>query len=228
LFELFVVAGRPVYHTPQGAAVLSDKQLLESELLVVRCQRGNRSALEDIVKLWEQPLFYYLRRLAASEADAWELLQDTWLKVIRSIGSLRDGRALPSFLYTTAHNTAISHLRRLGIRDDVCDVENLHDDSAADEVAILDNAEQVHHALDQLPLFQREVLTLFFLQDLSLDQMARLLGVPLGTVKSRLHYAKIAIRQILSRGEQSAIASFEKLNQQSFRKVLAKGIESVQ
>ena len=63
--------------------MLSDKQLLESELLVVRCQRGDRSALEDIAKLWEQPLFYYLRRLTASEADAWELLQDTWLKVIR-------------------------------------------------------------------------------------------------------------------------------------------------
>jgi RNA polymerase sigma-70 factor (ECF subfamily) len=205
--------------------VLSDKQLVESDLLVVRWQRGDRSAFEGIVKLWEQPLFYYLRRLAASEADAWELLQDTWLKVLRSLDSLRDGRALPAFLYTTAHHTAISHLRRLNRTEDARDVESVPDDSAADDVAILDNAEHVHHALDQLPLFQREVLTLFFLQDLSLEQMAQLLAVPLGTVKSRLHYAKIAMRQILSRGNPSAIVGFKKLNQQSIRKVLAKGNE---
>ena len=207
--------------------MLSDKQLLESELLVVRCQRGDRSALEDIAKLWEQPLFYYLRRLTASEADAWELLQDTWLKVIRSIGSLRDGRALPSFLYTIARNTAISHARRSDFIDDASDVESMHDDSATEEIAMLDDAEQVHHALDQLPLLQREVLTLFFLQDLSLEQMAKLLDVPLGTVKSRLHYAKLAIRRILSRGNQSDIAGFE-LKKQAIRKVHAKGNDNAQ
>lgn len=56
-----------------------DKQMLESALLAVRWQRGDRSAFEGIVDLWQQPLFYYLRRLASSEADAWELLQETWL-----------------------------------------------------------------------------------------------------------------------------------------------------
>jgi RNA polymerase sigma factor (sigma-70 family) len=203
--------------------VLSDKQLLESELLVVCWQRGDRAAFEKIVKLWEEPLFYYLRRLSESEADAFELLQDTWLKVIRSLDSLRDGRALPAFLYTTARNTAISHLRRLDLKSDAGDVDSIPDDSTADEVAILDNAEHVHHALDQLPVVQREVLTLFFLQDLSLEQMAELLSIPLGTVKSRLHYAKLAIRRALLRDEQSAIVGFEKLNKQAIRNVLAKG-----
>jgi RNA polymerase sigma factor (sigma-70 family) len=206
--------------------VLSDEQLLKSGLLVVRWQKGDESAFEEIVELWEQPLFYYLRRLAASEADAWELLQETWLKVIRSIGSMRDGRALPAFLYKTARNTAISHLRRAAVKEDASDAENLPDDSATDDVAIFDNAEQVHHALDQLPLLQREVLTLFFLQDLSLEHMASLLDVPLGTVKSRLHYAKIAIRRILARGDHSISSRFEQLNKQTIRNVLAKGNEN--
>jgi RNA polymerase sigma-70 factor (ECF subfamily) len=89
-----------------------DKRLLESALLVVRWQRGDRSAFEGIVQRWERSLFYYLRRLSPSEADAWELLQETWLKVFRSLGSLRDPRALPAFLYRTARNAAISRLRR--------------------------------------------------------------------------------------------------------------------
>jgi RNA polymerase sigma-70 factor (ECF subfamily) len=88
-----------------------DKQMLESALLVTRWQRGDRTAFEGLVKLWEQPLFYYLRRLANSEADAWELLQETWLKILRSLKTLRDPMALPSFLYTTARNTAINRLR---------------------------------------------------------------------------------------------------------------------
>jgi RNA polymerase sigma factor (sigma-70 family) len=119
-------------------------------------------------------------------------------------------------------------LRRLDLKSDVGDVDSIPDDSATDEVAILDNAEHVHHALDQLPVVQREVLTLFFLQDLSLEQMAELLRVPLGTVKSRLHYAKIAIRQALLREDQSAIVGYEKLNKQAIRNVLAKGSTNAQ
>lgn len=180
-----------------------DKQMLESALLAVRWQRGDRMAFDGIVKLWEQPLFYYLRRLTSSEADAWELLQETWLKTMRALDSIRDPHTLPSFLYTTARNTAMSRLRRRG-----CDIvegapDLLPDDTTTDEIAAIDNAEQVHHALDQLPLPQREVLTLYFLHDLSLEEMANLIDVPLGTVKSRLHYAKKAIRNILAQGDNN-------------------------
>jgi RNA polymerase sigma factor (sigma-70 family) len=179
----------------------SDKQLLQCELLVVRCQRGDRSAFSSIVEMWERPLFYYVRRLAPSEADTWDILQDTWLKVFRSVGSLRDARTLPAFLYRTARNTAISRLRLREHQEALNSSSEDCIDSHADEFAAFDNAEQVHHALDRLPVAQREALTLYFLQDLSLDEMAAVLGVPLGTVKSRLHYAKRAIRNILTQGD---------------------------
>ena len=181
--------------------MLSDRQLLEAALLVVRYQRGDRGAFEGIVQLWEPSLFYYLRRLAPSEADAWELLQETWLKLFRSLGSLRDPQALPSFLYATARNTAISRLRKRELQDSEIFADEVHDESAGDDVSTFDNAEEVHHALDQLPLLQREALTLYFLEDLSLDEMAATLDVPLGTIKSRLHYAKLAMRRSLTQGK---------------------------
>jgi RNA polymerase sigma-70 factor (ECF subfamily) len=182
----------------------NEKRSLESALLVVRWQRGDRSAFEGIVKLWEQSLFYYLRRLAPSEADAWELLQETWLKVCRSLRSLRDPRALPAFLYRTARNTAISRLRRPEFLQLDSDAAQICDERQTEVVADFHDAEQVHHALEQLPLLQREALTLFFLRELSLDETAALLGIPTGTVKSRLHYAKVAIRRILSQGDDHA------------------------
>src|SRR5262249_21078140 len=137
-------------------------------------------------------------RLASSEPDTWDLLQETWLKAFRSIRTIRDPRTLPAFLYSTARHAAIDRLRLKGGAAD----EPLGDQTALPEengqIMAFDNAEQVHHALDQLPLPHREVLTLYFLQDLSIEEIAQVLDVPAGTVKSRLHYAKQAIRQFIS------------------------------
>ena len=165
---------------------------------MTQCQRGDGSAFAGIVRLWEKQLFYYLRRLAPSEADTWDLLQETWLRVFRSIPSIRDPRTLPAFLYRTARNVAVSRLR---IRID--EAQPPPNDAGANDYAFVafDDAEQVHHALDRLPLPQREAVTLYFLEDLSIDEIARVLDVPVGTVKSRLHYAKQAIRKLITNGD---------------------------
>jgi RNA polymerase sigma-70 factor (ECF subfamily) len=126
------------------------------------------------------------------------------MKVFRSLRSLRDPRALPAFLYRTARNTAISRLRRPEFFQMDQEAERICEERQTDPIADFQNAEQVHHALEQLPLLQREALTLFFLKELSLEEMAVLLGIPTGTVKSRLHYAKQAIRKILSQGDHHA------------------------
>ena len=70
-----------------------------------------------------------------------------------------------------------------------------------DGIGAFDDAEAVHRGLDRLPLAQREALTLFFLEDLSLEEMAGLMGVAVGTVKSRLHYGKAALKKILLEGD---------------------------
>jgi RNA polymerase sigma-70 factor (ECF subfamily) len=75
--------------------------------------------------------------------------------------------------------------------DDQADMEQ------ADALEQFENAQAVHSALDELSLPHREALTLHFLQDLSLEQIADVLDVPIGTVKSRLHHAKRALKKIL-------------------------------
>ena len=107
---------------------------------------------------------------------------------------------MPAFLYATARNTALSRLRKRELQVNESYTDEVHDDSTGNGISAFDNADEVHHALDQLPLLQREALTLYFLEDLSLDEMAATLDVPLGTVKSRLHYAKLAMRKILTQG----------------------------
>ncbi len=178
-----------------------DKEIIETALLVVRWQRGDRSAFEGIVKRWEKSLYYYLRRLAPSEAVAWELLQETWLKVVKSLKQVREPRAFPAFLYRTARNTAISHLRRAEFSERDAGDDRECAEEGEEGMGEFESAEAVHRGLEKLPLLQREVLTLFFLRELSLEEMGMLLGVAEGTVKSRLFYAKQAMRRILEEGD---------------------------
>jgi len=161
--------------------------------------------LEELIRSWEKRLFYYVRRLVDDEQDAWDILQKTWLKVLRKIGSLREPGSLPAWLYRIARNTAISHCRLEYSNRALLDgSETLASIKGAAEGLRFEDAEQVHYGLSQLSLAHREVLTLYFLEDLSVEDLAAVIGVPAGTVKSRLHYAKRALRAVLAGGNRDA------------------------
>ncbi len=183
------------------AEMASDRQGIYSELLILRCRRGDMEAFREIVALWERRLFFYLRRLAGDEQEAWDLLQQTWLKALRGIGSIREPRRLSAWLYTLARRAAADRIRELAAdrqhRADQSELEALADESPGPEE--FENAALVHRALDRLELAQREILTLFFLEDFSLADIGDILGLPPGTVKSRLHRARAALREILIR-----------------------------
>lgn len=181
----------------------TEREQIYCELLVLRCRRRDSGAMEELIRHWERRLFYYIRRLLDSEEDTWDVLQETWLKVIGSIGELREPRSLPMWLYRIARNTAMSRLRRRyadrALVDDSEDVSEV--DQSTHGGFTFEDAEQVHYGLSQLSLPHREVLTLYFLQDLAVDEIAELLGVAPGTIKSRLHFAKRALRAVLEQEE---------------------------
>ena len=173
-----------------------------SELLVIRIRRGETQAFSDLVEMWEKRLFYFVRRLVWHEEDAWDVLQETWMKVHARIGQLRDPSAFPAWIFRIARHTAVSHLRKMQrcelLRED--DSQQEIPDGPTDRHGFSEaEAERVHWGLDQLPLPQREALTLFFLEDFSLDEIAHVTRVSAGTIKSRLHYGKKKLRDIIER-----------------------------
>jgi RNA polymerase sigma-70 factor, ECF subfamily len=177
-----------------------DKDRIYQELLVLRCQRGDKVALSELVSTWERRLFYFIRRLVNEEHDAWDVLQQTWLKVMRGISTLNEPGNLAPWLYRIARNSAINlgHLRttqRDNLEDYPAGSEALEDVGPRN----FEDAEQIHHGLLQLGLRHREVLTLFFLEDMTTDEIAHVLDIPAGTVKSRLHHAKHALRCVLEK-----------------------------
>lgn len=173
--------------------------ILESRLIVLRHRQGDPSALRDLVRLWERPLLYYLWRLLDSEPDAWDALQETWYRVARNLGRLRDDRSFPAWLYTIARNAALGARRQTRLEEHLpepWDAEAPAADTPGSSLAGFDVID-IHRGLARLSLAHREALTLHFLEGFSVAEIGGITGAPEGTVKSRLHHARHALRAFL-------------------------------
>lgn len=173
------------------------------ELLVLRCQQGDRPALEELVRHFEKRLYYYIHRLADDEHDVWNILQDTWLKVIRSIGRVREPSLITVWLYSVARHTVLDYRRGKYARAINFGTQELTVDIPENAIQPeFDNVGLVHHAMQFLSAPHREVLTLHFLEAMSLEAIAAITGVSVGTIKSRLFYAKQKLKEIIEREDK--------------------------
>jgi RNA polymerase sigma-70 factor (ECF subfamily) len=173
---------------------------IRDEWLALRCQSGDPAAFRELIATFERPLRYYLLKTLGHEDRAYDVLQELWLSVFRGIRHLVEPAALRVWLYRAAHGLAVDQIRRRQVRR-VAEQERA---ISADETVELEfsqiDAQAIHRALDELEPAQREVLVLFFLEDMTLEDIADVVGCPVGTVKSRLHYAKRALHDVLKRG----------------------------
>lgn len=188
----------------------------EDAWLAVRCQLGERDAFEALIRRWHAPIRQYAWRLTGSVEAADDIAQDTWLRVLRGIGRLRDGTQLRAWLFGIARRVVMDRLRERYAapatmafdpdRDHRSPAEPFDDRLAdrapafADPAASLEwtiDLDTMRREIDRLPLLEREALTLFYLRELSLADVAQVLDVPIGTVKSRLFRARHLLRQQL-------------------------------
>jgi RNA polymerase sigma-70 factor (ECF subfamily) len=167
---------------------------LSERVLVMRCQAGDGAAFEQLVVGFSPRLRYFLRRILGESQCIEDVLQDVWLQVFRGLPRLVDAAAFRTWLYRIARDRAYREFRRrpppVQLQED-SDVA-LGPDGSNDIAA--ESIEQVHVALKQLAQEHREVLVLRFLEGMSYEDIAEVIGCPLGTVRSRIHYAKLALQ----------------------------------
>jgi RNA polymerase sigma-70 factor (ECF subfamily) len=174
----------------------------EDDLLAVRCQLGEREAFDELIRRWHEPLFKYARRLTGDDDAAAETMQDAWLRVVRGIARLREPDRLRAWLFGITRRVVMDRLRASYSAPMTVPVEDV-DVAAEDERDLADDLAVMHEELNQLPLLEREVLVLFYLRELTLSELADVLGVPIGTIKSRLFRARHSLRtQLEERGIQ--------------------------
>lgn len=173
------------------------KDRLQFEWLALRCQTGEPEAFADLIAVMERPLIYYATSLTGNQDTALDVLQDVWLKVVRSIRTLKGPASLRPWLYAITHGVAVDRMRRDYKRDKV-EQAQLNESLDIEELSFdEEDATAIHNALSRLGVKHREVLVLHFLQDLSIQEIASVVGCSEGTVKSRIHYAKRQMKQIL-------------------------------
>ena len=169
----------------------------QDEATIIRAaQAGSVEAFNRLVEIYDRRLLYFVRKLMGDEQGAFDVLQFVWLSVHRRLLLLRSPDAFRPWVYRIAHDCAVTELRKRGKRLEVSidsQPEAELEDSPSDTF-VFDQIELVHRGLTELSFEHCRVLTLKFLEDMSIEQIAEIIGTQIGTVKSRLHYAKAALR----------------------------------
>ncbi|HEX7469662.1 MAG TPA: RNA polymerase sigma factor [Verrucomicrobiae bacterium] len=171
------------------------------QLPVLQARAGEPAAWDILFKRYQLPLYVYVFELVHDEQTSLDIVQETFIAAVRHIGGLRDDEKFGSWLFGIAHQKCIQRWRKQG-RDEVL-LEEISKtpaefESSPDDLLIRQEQETgFMQLLNQLPLPQRSVVLLHFVEDFSLEEIAAITGAQLGTVKSRLHYAKRALRKLL-------------------------------
>lgn len=161
-------------------------------------------AWDTLLKRHQLPLYTYVAELLRDETAALDVVQETFAAAVRHVASLRDDRKFTSWLFGIAHQKCVQHWRRARRDETFFNTDNtsadLPDPEETDPRTLLLQREQSDEFLvlvERLPAAQRSALLLHVLEDFSLEEIAAIASVPVGTVKSRLHHAKRALRQLV-------------------------------
>lgn len=179
-------------------------------MLVVACNEqlplqeartGDPEAWDALFKRYQLPLYVYLFGLLHDEQTSLDIVQETFINAVRHIERLQNDAKFGSWLFSIAHQKCIQQWRKQKWEerfddDDFADWP-ADDDNPRDWLIRKEREEEFMDWLSQLPPPQRSVLLLHFMEEFSLDEIAGITGTSPGTVKSRIHYAKRALRKLI-------------------------------
>jgi RNA polymerase sigma-70 factor, ECF subfamily len=183
------------------------------EDLLLRFRKGQKEAFGVLVRRYERELFGYLRRYLGDASLAEDVFQNTFLQLYVKSNQYEAGRPVRPWLYTIATNQAIDALRRNGRhvalsldqgREELADgdlhslLDTLESRGAGpvDQAQGQETRERIRASVERLPEFLRQVLLLAYYQGLKYREIADILGIPVGTVKSRLHAALVKLQEV--------------------------------
>ena len=195
--------------------------MLEEQLLR-RAQQGDNGAFAELLLLHQKKVYNLCLRMSANPDDALDLSQEAFLRAWRSLGQYQFEASFSTWLFRLTSNICIDFLRRKKRRQETSLTESYDDSDEGAELSVPDaqpgpeqqamtNETKIElaRAMEQLSPEHREILQLRVIEDLQYEQIADILGVRVGTVKSRLARARLSFRKILKAGNYFDSASSE-------------------
>jgi RNA polymerase sigma-70 factor (ECF subfamily) len=193
--------------TPKSYTDVSDQQV------VVFAQEGREDAYRELIKRYERPVFSLIFRMVRDKETAEDLAQETFIKVLNNIDRYRPEFKFSSWLFKIANNITIDHLRRRQL--DTISIEGAPDaitaeraratavtvtsggESALEELESRELGEAIEKAIARLRPEYRACIILRHVEDYSYDEIAEIVKLPLGTVKTYIHRARQELREYL-------------------------------
>src|SRR5260370_22249783 len=174
----------------------------EQQLPVREARDGHPEAWEALLARYRLPLYAYVFELVPHEQTSLDIVQETFIAAARHIGRLQQDEKFGSWLFSIAHQKCVQLWRR-GRKDEVSidpqDEQLPGLDPAPDELLIRKEQEEgFMKLLEKLSAPHRSGLLLHFMEDFSFEEIAQITGNQIGTVKSRLHYARKTLRKLLA------------------------------
>jgi RNA polymerase sigma-70 factor (ECF subfamily) len=170
------------------------------ELLILKCQASEKAAFEELVERWEKRLWHYAYKVTGSDSAAWDIVQETWVGIIKGIRKLADVAVFPSWAFRILNNKCADWLRKQHLQSRIDSELSKGAQNESDARQDIDvTSELLPAAITELSSEQRILLMLRYHEDFDIGQMAEIIGVPEGTVKSRLNRTINQLRQMMER-----------------------------
>ncbi len=168
---------------------------INNDLLVLRAQDGDSKAMEQLVDAWQPRLWAFARVLTGHDEEAWDVMQEVWLAVIHGLRTLHDQARFRPWIFRVVRHKASDRIRS---RQRQRKLLSEHAANAGHETPPETN--EIRDLLGALPEQSGSLLALHYLEGFDYEELAAILEVPLGTVKSRLYKARQDLKTMLEHG----------------------------
>jgi len=188
----------------------SESQALDM-ILVQRCQKGDVGAFNELVQKYEKQVFNFAYRLTSSYDDASDIAQDAFLRAYNAIASFRGDSAFTTWIFRITTNVFLDERKKARAHpqqslDEYLDLEEssvgrqIEDEGPTPDVIAetKERGQLLRRAVQSLPEYQRTMVVLYHMQQKSYEEIAEIMSLPIGTVKSRLNRARLALKEKLS------------------------------
>lgn len=182
----------------------------EEKRLIARSQKGDMEAFDALVVRYERQVYNLAYRMTGNYDDANDVASEAFIRVFNAINRFRGDSSFSTWLYRIVTNVFLDERKRRQSHPHISLEEQFElegstlrrqvEDTSPGPMTIAEDKEVqrlLHKAIMTLPEFQREMITMYHILDLSYDEIAQITGLPIGTVKSRLNRARFALRDVL-------------------------------
>lgn len=185
-------------------------QELQDEAIIQLVLQGDKKAYAMLIERYQHFVFTLVIRMTGNHEDAEEITQDVFVKAYNSLAGYSGGSKFSTWLYTIARNTTLSHMRKRKIIATSDEELKITDRSTEQALDRKNNKALINAAIKQLEPSEAQILTLFYLHEQTIDEIAQILDITKSNIKVKLHRGRKKLKEILDKNYRNEFAEYRK------------------